>query len=69
MKNLCVSSAFPRVEGAFGVASRGTTKMKHGAPRDELRNGLVLSGPYSRDGTEYVNVIGAIGEPFARELR
>ena len=29
----------------------------------------VLSGHYSRDWSEHVNVIGAIGEPFAREFR
>ena len=28
-----------------------------------------LSGHYSRDWSESVNVIGAISEPFARELR
>ena len=28
-----------------------------------------LSGHYSRDWSEYVNVIGVISEPFARELR
>ena len=28
-----------------------------------------LSGHYSRDWSEYVNVIGAIREPFAREFR
>ena len=27
------------VEGAFGAPSRGTPKMKNGAPRDELKNG------------------------------
>ena len=30
---------------------------------------LDLSGHYSRDWSEYVNVIGVIGEPFAREFR
>ena len=39
MKNLCVFSMFHCVEGALGVASGGTPKMKHGAPRDELKNG------------------------------
>ena len=28
-----------------------------------------LSGHYSRDWSEYVNVIGVISEPFAREFR
>ena len=28
-----------------------------------------LSGHYSRDWSEYVNVIGVISEPFAHELR
>ena len=32
----------------------------------QVRN---LSGPYSRDGSECVNVIGVISEPFAREFR
>ena len=30
---------------------------------------LMLSGHYSRDWSEYVNVIGVIREPFAREFR
>ena len=39
IKNRCVFSVFHCVEGAFGAASGGTPKMKHGAPRDELKNG------------------------------
>ena len=39
MKNLCVSSVFQCVGGAFGAASGGPPKMKNGAPRDELKNG------------------------------
>ena len=31
--------------------------------------GETLSGHYSRVWSEYVNVIGAISEPFAREFR
>ena len=34
-----------------------------------VQSGLVLSGHYSRDWSEYVNVIGVISEPFDRELR
>ena len=39
MKNLCGFSVFHCIEGAFGVSSGGTPKMKNGAPRDELKNG------------------------------
>ena len=39
MNNLCGLSVFHCVEGAFGASSGGTPKMKHGAPRDELKNG------------------------------
>ena len=58
MKNLCVFSVLHCVEGAFGASSRGTPKLKHGVPRDELKNGcgcvctvpyFGLSGPVLRD--------------------
>ena len=39
MKNLCGFSVFHCVEGAFGASSGGAPKMKHGAPRDEPKNG------------------------------
>ena len=39
MKHLSGFSVFHCVEGAFGASSRGTPKMKNGAPRDELKNG------------------------------
>ena len=35
----------------------------------DFRHCLELSGQYSCDWSEYVNVIGAIREPFAREFR
>ena len=38
MKNLSVFSVFRCAEGAFGAAFGGTTKIKNGAPRDELKN-------------------------------
>ena len=39
MKNLCGFSVFHCVEGPFGASTRVTPKMKHGAPRDEPKNG------------------------------
>ena len=39
MKNLRGFFVFHCVERAFGASSRGTPKMKNGAPRDELKNG------------------------------
>ena len=39
MKDLCGSSVFHCVEGAFGASSWGTPEMKNGAPQDELKNG------------------------------
>ena len=37
--------------------------------RKDCADGQDLSGHYSRDWSEYVNVIGAISGPFAREFR
>ena len=39
MKNLRGFAVFHCVEGAFGASSRGTPKLKNGAPRDALKNG------------------------------
>ena len=42
------------VEGAFGASSRGTPKMKNGAPQDDLKNGRgrgwVIPSPPPRQG-------------------
>ena len=38
-------------------------------PHPSLEDTLILSGHYSRDWSEYVNVIGVISEPFASEFR
>ena len=38
MKNLYGSSVFHYLEGAFGVASGDTPRMKNGTPRDALKN-------------------------------
>ena len=41
----------------------------NGGSEDFRRNGVDLSGHYSPDWSEYVSVIGAISEPFAREFK
>ena len=38
-------------------------------PHTPPMESLILSGHYSRDWSEYVNVIGVTSEPFAREFR